>query len=286
MYNEKSYHHEISFDHDNNTFVYLTKYEKDLDFLRVHSESYITPTEMDDKLFFITKVDKYYSVAFCNKNEQGSCIPSSSRAVTFDQFNLKSFWLLLSLHSHSMQSASLFKNDNKSSSTAKSYNLYIENGNLSPNLVQSSLHKNSDLNWSFNSVSYKINQAKTEFIPVFFKGGEFTLSKTETDPFIAEVSIKPKYFDWVLSENELDRSGIIKPGKIQNNFNDIYINNEKHKSYIVFRQQDLILWFSPDLGFYWFNKENIEKSNFSELSDFEKCKDILGLNPQPNCETN
>ncbi|MGF1760804.1 helix-turn-helix domain-containing protein [Photobacterium sagamiensis] len=278
-----SYYHEISYDHDNNTFIYLTKNEDDLTFLRSYGKTYITPTEMDNKLFFIAKIDKYYSVAFCDKNEQGSCIPSSSRAVTFDQFELELFWPILSSHTNSIQSVSLLKHDNISSTTAKTYNLYVEDGKLSPNLVQSSLQKISDLKWSFSSISYKINQEKTELTPVYFKGGEFTLFKTNTAPFIAEISTTPKYFNWVMSESELERSGISKPGKMQTNLNAIFEKQKKHTSYIVFRQQELILWFSTDIGFYWFNKDQIENSNFSELSDFEKCKDILGLNPRPDC---
>ncbi|PSW05429.1 winged helix-turn-helix domain-containing protein [Photobacterium lipolyticum] len=283
---ETSYYHKISYDHDNNTFIYLTQNEDDLDFLQSYSKTYITPTEMDNKLFFIAKIDKYYSVAFCDKNQQGTCIPSSSRAVTFDQFELELFWPILSSHTNYIQTISLFNDENISSTTAKTYNLYIEGGKLSPNLVQSSLQKISNLKWSFSSVSYKVNNEKTEFIPVYFKGGEFTLFKTDTAPFIAEISTKPKYFNWVISENELERSGISKPGKIQNNFNSTFEKQKKHTSYIVFRQQELILWFSKDLGFYWFNKDKIENSNFSELSNFEKCKDIIGLNPQPNCENN
>ena len=281
--NTTSYYHKISYDHDNNTFIYLAKNQDDLDFLQSYGKAYVTPTEMDNKLFFIAKIDNYYSVAFCNKNKQGTCIPSSSRAVTFDQFDLKLFWPILSLHTNSIQTVSLFKHDNISSTTARTYNLYIEDNKLSPNLVISSLQKTSNLKWSFSSVSYKTNQDQTAFTPVYFKGGEFTLFKSDTVPFIAKISTKPKYFNWVMSEVELERSGISKPGKIQNNFNAIFERQKEHTSYIIFRQQDLILWFSKDLGFYWFNNDKIENSSFSELINFERCKDILGLNPQPDC---
>jgi hypothetical protein len=245
----------------------------------------VTPIDIKNKLFFIAKIGEYYSIAFCDKNEQNTCSLATTKAVTFDHFDLNEFWPMLSLTGEYNQAITIFDQDHKAAAAAKSFNLFLENGVISNSIVQYFLQQKDHLNWSFSGLSYRINAEKTEFIPVAFKGGNFSLSKTSVSPFVAEITVRPEFLYWIQTEKELAKLGIKKPGKIEEYFDNVYLNHHTHKSYVVFRQKDIILWFSEELGFYWFNKENMKDSNFSELGTFKQCTDNLSIILNSGCKS-
>ncbi|EAS41053.1 helix-turn-helix domain-containing protein [Photobacterium profundum] len=280
----KKYLHDIAYDNNMNTFIYLAKEMDDLEFLRDYTKTFVTPIDIENKLFFIAKAGKYYSVAFCDKNKQNTCKITTTKAVTFDHFDLNEFWPILSLTGKANQAITLFDQDNKAPTAAKSFNLFLENGIVSNSIVQYFLQQKDHLNWSFSGLNYRLNTDTNEFVAVAFKGGNFSLSKTSVSPFVAEITVNPEFLYWIQTEKELTKLGISKPGEIEEYFDNVYLSNHTHKSYIVFRQKDIILWFSEELGFYWFNKENMQDSNFSELSTFNQCTDNLGILPNSMCK--
>jgi DNA-binding winged helix-turn-helix (wHTH) protein len=280
----KEYLYEITYDDEKNTFIYLAKERDDLEFLRDYTKTFVTPIDIEKRLFFIAKTGKYYSIAFCDKNEQNICKLKTTKAVTFDHFDLNEFWPIMSLTGESNQAITLFDQDNKAPAAAKSFNLFLEDGVVSNSIVQYFLQQKDHLNWSFSGLNYRMNANKSEFVPVAFKGGNFSLSKTSVSPFVAEITVEPEFLYWIQTEKELDKLGINKPGEIEEYFDNVYLSNQTHKSYIVFRQKDIILWFSEELGFYWFNKENMQDSNFSELGTFKQCTDNLGIFPNSSCK--
>jgi DNA-binding winged helix-turn-helix (wHTH) protein len=279
----KKYLHEIAYDDDMNTFIYLAKEEDDLEFLRDYTKTFVTPIDIENKLFFIAKAGKYYSVAYCDKSEQNTCKLTTTKAVTFAHFDLNEFWPMLSLTGKNTQAITLFDQDNKTPAAAKSFNLYLENGVVSNSIVQYFLQQKDHLNWSFSGLNYRMNTDTNQFVPVSFKGGNFSLSRTSVSPFVAEITVRPEFLYWIQTEAELAKLGVKKPGKIEEYFDNVYLSNQTHKSYIVFRQKDMILWFSEELGFYWLNKKNMQDSNFSELGTFKQCTDNLGLIPNSAC---
>ena len=281
---QEQFYHQIINDDDNNTIVFLTQNTNDLTFLQNHSNRYITPKAINNKLFFIAKTKDNYSIAFCEKTEQNYCDPATARAVTFKLFELSSFWPLLTEESLSIGTMSVYKDETNIKASARSYNFYLENGRISPNLSQYFVHELKPHIWTFTGISYRMNKAKTEFIAISFKGGSFTLKKTDIEPFIATMNTKPKYFYWLNNEEELTQMGSKQPGEFERYVDSLYSQAISYDSYLLYRQQELYLWFSNELGFYWLSRQGLETSYFPELLHFEKCKDYLHLNKNPDCD--
>lgn len=282
-YQAKRFYHKITSDDDNNTVVLLSEQKDDLAYLLTYSDQYITPKDIRNKLFFIAKSNEYYSIAFCDKTSQNYCDPETARAVTLKHFDLSSFWPLLTEESMAIGSMSVYKGDTKIKASAKSYNLYLENGKISPNLSQYFVHKKQQDTWTFTGISYRMNKDKTEFVAISFKGGQFTLKNTSLEPFIAMSKTTPEYFYWINSQEELTKMGIKLPGEVKNYENSLYKKAVGYNNYMLYRQRGLFLWYSPEVGFYWFSKQGYEDSNFAEFFQFAKCKDFLQLNPDPEC---
>lgn len=280
---QEQFYHQLVTDDDNNTIVFLSNNENDLIFLKNHNDKYITPKEIRNKLFFISKSKEYYSIAFCDKNTQNICDPGTARAVTFKHFDLSSFWPLLTEESLSIGAMSVYKGETTIKASAKSYNLYLENGTISPNLSQFFIHKAKPYTWTFTGISYRMNNDQTEFVPISFKGGTFTLQKTAIEPFIAAIKTKPDYFYWINSKEELNKMGVKLPGKVESYVDSLYAKTNGYDSYMLYRQPDLYLWFSDEVGFYWFSKQGQETSYFPEFLQFHKCKDYLELYKNPDC---
>ncbi|MCW8329294.1 winged helix-turn-helix domain-containing protein [Photobacterium sp. SDRW27] len=282
-HNEKFYHQVVT-DDDNNTIVLLSNQEEDLAFLLNHNNQYIVPKKINNKLFFLAKSNEYYSIAFCEKTVQNYCDPATARAVTFKHFDLNSFWPLLTEESLSIGAMSVYKDDIKIKASAKSYNLYLEDGKISPNLSQYFIHKIKPYTWSFTGVSYRMNNNTKEFVATSFKGGKFTLRKTTIEPFIAATRTNPEYFYWINSKEELQQMGIALPSKIESYVNSLFKQTVGYDTYMLFRQPELYLWYSDRTGFYWLNKQGLEASNFSEFNQFAKCRNFLRLNQTPECD--
>ena len=282
-YPAEQFYHQIITDDDNNTVVLLSRNEDNLAYLRDYSNQYITPKDIRNKIFFMAKSDENYSIAFCNKTKENFCDPESARAVTFKHFDLSAFWPLLTEESMAIGAMSVYESDTKIKASAKSYNLYLENGNISPNLSQYFIHKKEQNTWKFTGISYRMNKDKAEFVAISFKGGQFTLIDTSLEPFIATSKITPEYFYWINSKEELSKMGIKLPGEVKNYENSLYTKAVGYDNYMLYRQRGLFLWYSSEVGFYWFSKQGDEDSNFNEFFQFAKCKDYLQLNRDPEC---
>ncbi|MGF1729417.1 winged helix-turn-helix domain-containing protein [Photobacterium kasasachensis] len=277
------YHRTIT-DDDNNTVVLLSKLESDLIPLHGYSNQYITPKSIHDKLFFISKSDEYYSIAFCNKTKQNYCDPDSARAVTFKHFDIDTFWPLLTEESMTIGAMSVYENKTNMQASAKSYNLYLENGNIYPNLSQYFVRKKGKDTWKFTGISFRMNKDKSEFVAISFKGGQFSLIESNISPFIATSKITPGYFYWINSQEELKKMGVKLPGEVKNYENSLYTKAVGYDTYMLYRQKGLFLWYSPDVGFYWYAQQGETDSNFDEYFQFAKCHGDLQLNPDPECE--
>lgn len=283
-FQKDQFYHQIVNDDDNNTIVFLTKNTEDLTFLQNHSDQYITPKAIHDRLFFIAKSKEYYSIAFCEKTAQNTCEPATARAVTFKHFDLSTFWPMLTEESLSIGAMSVYKGETKIKASAKSYNFYLEDGKISPNLFQYFIHKLEPYTWAFTGISYRMNNDKNEFVATSFKGGEFKLQKTPIEPFIAVTKTKPKYFYWINSKEELAKMGIKLPGQIESYVNSLYSKAIGFDSYMLYRQPGVYLWFSDEVGFYWLNQQGIESTDFSEFNQFEKCRDFLHISQNNDCD--
>ncbi|WP_299013098.1 winged helix-turn-helix domain-containing protein [uncultured Photobacterium sp.] len=279
----KDFVHKVVNKDNNNTVILLAQNEKDLEFLQNRTNQHISPSVLKDKLFFIAKTQNYYSIAFCDKNNQNTCEPNSARALTFKHMDLTSFWPLMTEESLSIGCMSVFNDDITITSSAKSYNLFLENGKVSPNLSQYFVHKKDNNYWNFTGISYRMNNEQTEFVPVSFKGGEFRLKETNVEPFIAVTTTTPEYFYWIKTKEELTEMNIQLPSQMETYFDGLYRQAIGYDSFMLYRQDGLYLWFSNAAGFYWFNKQGSETSDFPEFSTIAKCKNFLRLNPNPEC---
>lgn len=280
----KDFFYEVADKNNNNTIVLLAQNQKDLDFLLNRTEQHLSPKKFHDNLFFIAKTENYYSIAFCEKNEQNVCDPNSARALRFSHLELASFWPLMTEESLSIGCMSVFNDDIAITSSAKSYNLYLENGQVSPNLSQYFVHKKEQNYWNFTGITYRMNQKQKQFVPISFKGGEFRLKETTIVPFLAMTTTKPEYFYWIKSKEELKAMNIQLPSQMETRFDNVYRQTIGYESYMLYRQDGLYLWYSAEAGFYWFNKQGNEASNFPEFDTIAPCKDFLHISSNPQCK--
>lgn len=275
---EANYFYHVSHNKDNSSIVYLTKSQDKLDFIESNSNAYITPMALGQRLFFITKMDDSYSIAYCDKNDIGLCIPSTAKAISFSHTDINLFWQeLAKKRTASDLSVPLLYDEKNIQNAAKSYNLYIDNGKFIPNLNQYYFQKTSPLNWRYTAVYYRKFNNKGRFTPLAFNGGDVTLSATDKAPFIAKAVAHSTCTHTFLTNNEIEELSDGPAGQLEKRINNDYNNDSNALAYILFRQNGLILWYTELDGFFWFNKDQIMESEVASLAEFEGCKDYLAL---------
>ncbi|MGF1690915.1 winged helix-turn-helix domain-containing protein [Photobacterium kagoshimensis] len=283
---ETDYFYQVSHSKKNSSIVYLTKSQDKLNFLEKNSNTYLTPTTLGQRLFFIAKMDDSYSVAYCDKNADGECIASSVQAIAFSHKDINVFWNKLAKNSKSNLAIPLLHDEKNIQHAAKSYNLYIDNGKFIPNLSQFYLQKTGSYNWNYTAVFYRKFNHKNRFIPLAFSGGEISLSATNRAPFIAKAVVHTNCSHALLPKDELEKLSDGPAGNLERRINHDYSKSSTTLAYILFRQNGLILWYSDVDGFFWFNKDQIMNSEFSALAELDACKDYLNLGVCHNTPAN
>ncbi|PSW20114.1 hypothetical protein C9I98_08630 [Photobacterium sanctipauli] len=280
---DTSYNYHIEHDDENNTIVLLSQFEDDIKYLVNYTDTYIKPTKISDKLLFVAKSNEYYSVAICNKGENG-CIPNTSHAISFKHHDINSFWPLLDKELQNLGSMQVLHADTQTKPGAKSYNHFLDDGVFSKNLTQHFVHQKKDGSWTFTSIAYRLNNTGTKFITSSFRGGQIELNDNKQDPFITSLTTTPEYFYWVISEEEQSRLGVNPPGEIELYTVDLYREETPYDNYLLYAEPELMLWFSEDYGFIWYQKYTSKGASFQKLfgQSFLCPKLLIGINP--DCE--
>ncbi|OZS43798.1 winged helix-turn-helix domain-containing protein [Photobacterium sanguinicancri] len=271
------YFYKVTHTKENSSIVYLAKSQDKLDFLEKNSSAYLTPTTLDQRLFFIAQMDDYYSIAYCEKNDDGQCIPSSVQAISFGHADINVFWQELAKNTTSSLSVPLLYKEQNIQNAAKSYNLYIDNGKFIPNLSQLYFQKTADFSWTYTAIFYRKFNKKGRFTPLAFNGGEVTVSTTSKAPFIAKATLTVTCAHTFLPNDDIDKLSDGPAGSLEKRINTDFNNKSLIITYMLYRQNGLTLWYSELDGFFWFNKEHIMQSEISSLADFEVCTDYLKL---------
>ncbi|MGF1833251.1 winged helix-turn-helix domain-containing protein [Photobacterium sanguinicancri] len=274
---EFNYFYKVTHTKENSSIVYLTKSQDKLDFLEQNSSAYLTPTTLGQRLFFIAQMDDYYSIAYCDRNDDGQCIPSSVQAISFSHADINVFWQELAKNTTSNLSVPLLYKEQDIQNAAKSYNLYIDNGKFVPNLSQLYFQKTADFSWTYTAIFYRKFNKKGRFTPLAFNGGEVTVSTTGKAPFIAKATLTVTCAHTFLPNDDIDKLSDGPAGSLEKRINTDFNNKSLIITYMLYRQNGLTLWYSELDGFFWFNKEHITQSEISSLADFEVCTDYLKL---------
>ncbi|MGF1682808.1 winged helix-turn-helix domain-containing protein [Photobacterium minamisatsumaniensis] len=281
---ETSYNYLVELDDDNNTIVLISQHADDLSYLINYTDTYIKPSSsVTNKLLFIAKSNEFYSIAVCDKTKSG-CKKNTSHAVSFKHNDINLSWPIFEKELESLGSMPVLQADTATRSGAKSYHHFIDNGLFSKNLTQHFVHQKKDKSWSFTSIGFKLNTKGTEFVTTSFRGGSLVFNDSVKKPFISSITTTPEYFYWVLNENEQKKLDLNTPGEIERHGVNLFREEIKITTHLLYTQLELMLWFSEDLGFIWYQKENNNGSGFSELFGQSFPCYAIGLGLNSNCE--
>ena len=280
------YKYKLINDNKNNTIVFLSMKQDDFDYLLQTSELFFKPTNLNNKLMFIHKLDDEFSVAICTKTPDG-CDIDTAHAISFKHSELSTLWELLDKYLPQvppLAAMNVLKDNTTMQSGVKSYNIFLEDGDFTTNLSHHFVNQVDDSTWLFTSINYRPNSDQSEYIAASFRGGRSIMETESKAPFLITVTNYPEYFYWVLSPADKAKLGIKPPGPLETLTNDFYVDVEQYISYLLYRQPHLQLWLSEGYGFHWFIKEGSNDNVFNRFIRGEKCSELaISFENKPTC---